>query len=76
MTQQITIPLPNDLVAELDRLVNDTKNRSKFVESLLRNHLTQVSSGKPESYDLRILNDNSDYLNQEAEDVLSYQVLL
>ncbi|MDI6791325.1 MAG: ribbon-helix-helix domain-containing protein [bacterium] len=76
MAQQITIPLPNDLVAELDKLADDTKNRSKFVESFLRKHLAQVSLGKPESNDLRILNKNSDYLNQEAEDVLSYQVSL
>lgn len=76
MAQQITIPLPNDLVVELDKLADDTKNRSKFVESLLRKHLVQVSSGKVESNDLRILNKNSDYFNQEAEDVLSYQVSL
>lgn len=71
-----TIALPNDLVVELDNLVGNTKSRSEFVEILLRKYLTQISSGKREANDLRILNKNSDYLNQEAEDVLAYQVSL
>ncbi|MEW6606707.1 MAG: hypothetical protein AB1414_04510 [bacterium] len=46
-------------------------SRVKVVISLLKQEkVTQANN------DLEILNQNSEYLNQEAEDVLSYQVML
>ncbi|MBI4559011.1 MAG: hypothetical protein HY706_15620 [Candidatus Hydrogenedentes bacterium] len=50
------------------------KNRSDFIERAVRVYLAQLSREEEEARDLAILNRHADRLNQEAADVLVYQV--
>lgn len=59
---------------EIDGLGDEFKNRSDVVERALRLLLQQRMRRLREEKDLKILNQRADDLNEEAEDVLSYQV--
>ncbi|MBI2264548.1 MAG: hypothetical protein HYU64_05185 [Armatimonadetes bacterium] len=50
-------------------------NRSEFIESALRSYLGQMVHLRQNARDLDIINQEADHLNEEADDVLSYQVL-
>ncbi len=55
-------------------LAPDPHQRSELVEAALRDYLRQLGKCDP-SGDLEIINVHMAELNQEAEDVLSYQVM-
>jgi metal-responsive CopG/Arc/MetJ family transcriptional regulator len=50
------------------------KNRSEFIEEAVRVFIRQLIRRQQDARDLDIINRRADYLNQEAMDVLSYQV--
>lgn len=60
----------------LDRIAGDYKNRSDIIENALRAFLRRKARALREKKDLQILNSKAEALNEEAEDVLSYQVEL
>lgn len=69
-----SITLSEDTLRELDRFIDNGMNRSEFIENILREYLTRKISRKQKAArDMEIINQNSEYLNKEAEDVLSYQ---
>lgn len=76
MKVKTSITLTADILEAIDRISGKAKNRSAFIESLLRKHLERVAKDIQNEKDLEILNKNSERLNREAEDVLSYQVEL
>jgi metal-responsive CopG/Arc/MetJ family transcriptional regulator len=76
MKTETTISLESELLKELNRLLaaNGHSSLSELIESLVRDFLVKP---KPSAYDLDeldMINRNADRLNQEAEDVLTYQV--
>jgi metal-responsive CopG/Arc/MetJ family transcriptional regulator len=76
MKIQTKISLEPELWQELNRALatNGHRSPSELIEDLLRNFLIKP---KPPAYDLNeldLINRNADRLNQEAEDVLTYQV--
>ena len=71
-----SITLSDDLLRQIDQMVDKTVSRSEFIERVLWQYLVDRASKIRESQDLEILNRNADVLNQEAEDVLEYQVPL
>jgi len=71
-----SITLSPDLLKEIDQFIDRKSKRSKFVETALRKHLNDLKRKEQNLKDLDILNSNSEYLNREAEDVLTYQVKL
>lgn len=72
MTTQTTISIPDDLVAELYRRAPQPDVRTALIAEALRCFFATHNSTTSE---LEILNRYADELNQEAEDVLDYQVI-
>ena len=58
----------------IDEPARDFKSRSEFIEAAVRFFVADLDRRKAELRDLEIINRRADALNDEAEDVLSYQV--
>lgn len=69
---QTAINLPDDVVAELCRRAPQPDQQVIIVEKSLRVFFAKEDTANKE---LEILNQYVDELNQEAEDVLDYQVI-
>ena len=74
MKVETTVFLSEELLTALGAQAPDPQDRSELVEAALREYLPQVLKRDP-SRDLEIINAHAAELNQEAEDVLSYQVM-
>jgi hypothetical protein len=71
---ETTVFLSEELVAALGTRAPDPEHRSEVVEAALREYLPLLQQRDP-ARDLEIINAHAEELNQEAEDVLSYQVI-
>ncbi|MGA1844594.1 MAG: ribbon-helix-helix domain-containing protein [bacterium] len=76
MKIKTSITLSEDLLKAVDERSDRYKNRSEFIEAALRAFITQMIRSEQNDRDLEIINRHAHTLNQEAEDVLSYQVPL
>ena len=65
-----------ELLEAVDRLSGDDKNRSEIIEAAIEAYVGQTSRQARNAQDLEILNERADDLNEEALDVLDYQVAL
>jgi metal-responsive CopG/Arc/MetJ family transcriptional regulator len=74
MKVRTSITLSKDLIQELDKLLGQSRNRSAFVEQVLHDFLATRARQIDAAKELEILNRHADELNEEATDVLSYQV--
>jgi metal-responsive CopG/Arc/MetJ family transcriptional regulator len=74
MKVKTSIALPKDLVQQMDALASLYGNRSTLIERAIREFLAAQARRQQDLRDLDILNKRADALNEEAEDVLSYQV--
>ena len=75
MKVKTSITLSEDLLEAIDQRSAQFKNRSDFIESAIRAFITQMIREEQNAKDLAILNRQAERLNQEAIDVLSYQVI-
>ena len=73
MKVKTSITLSEEILQAIDEML-EGKNRSAFIEAALRAYIRLLRKRERDVRDLEILNKKSDRLNQEAEDVLSYQV--
>lgn len=77
MKVKTSITLSEDLVKAIDRRAKrQNTNRSDFIEAAVSTFIRQLTRDEQDARDLEILDRRSDYLNQEAADVLAYQVPL
>jgi metal-responsive CopG/Arc/MetJ family transcriptional regulator len=77
MKVKTSITLSEDLVEAIDRRAKrQNTNRSDFIEVAVSTFIRQLIRDEQDARDLEILDRRSDYLNQEAADVLAYQVHL
>ena len=77
MKIKTSITLSEGLVRDMDGLLkaSDTpNNRSAFLEAALRQYVALLRRRIRDTRDTEILNRNASELNDEAKDVLSYQV--
>ena len=74
MKVETTVALSEDLVAALERRVQGPRDLSEIVEAALRAYLARPRRGD-DAGDLEIINAHSAELNEEAADVLEYQVI-
>jgi metal-responsive CopG/Arc/MetJ family transcriptional regulator len=74
MKVETTVALSEDLLADLDRRTQDAQDRSEIVEAALRAYLAEPRRGE-DAGDLEIINAHAAELNEEAADVLAYQVI-
>lgn len=66
--------LSEDIVSALDSRSHDPQDRSEIVEAALRAYFAWPRHGE-DAGDLEIINARSAELNEEAADVLEYQVI-
>ena len=74
MKVKTSITLSEDVVAAVDRLTGKGGSRSETIERLLKQSLAAEACRARDRKDLEILNANAERLNEEAQDVLAYQV--
>ena len=75
MKVKTSITLSEDLLKAIDQRSAQFKNRSDFIESAIRAFIAQMVREEQNAKDLSILNRQAERLNEEAIDVLSYQVI-
>ncbi len=73
MKVKTSITLSGDLLEAINQRTGH-KNRSDFIETALRVFISQTFRNEQNAKDVQIINKRADYLNKEAEDVLTYQV--
>ena len=76
MKVETSIVVEKDLLEAVDKLSGEDKNRSEFIEAAIEAYIAQVSHHAGDAKDLEIINERADDLNEEALDVLNYQVAL
>jgi len=74
MKIKTSITLSEDLAKAIDKYAKEYNNRSEFIEEAVRVFIRQLIRSQQDARDLEIINQRADYLNQEAMDVLTYQV--
>lgn len=74
MKVKASISLSEDLIKAIDKLAGPYNNRSEFIERALRTYISQMARKEQNAKDLTIINRHAHRLNQEASDVLAYQV--
>ena len=75
MKVKTSITLAEDLLKAIDEQSGPHKSRSDFIEKAVRAYIAQVVRDEQDARDLDIINREADRLNQEAKDVLTYQVI-
>ena len=73
MKVKTSITLSRAVLRAIDERAED-RNRSEFIETALLAHLARLTRDEQNAHDLRILNEKAEALNEEALDVLAYQV--
>jgi metal-responsive CopG/Arc/MetJ family transcriptional regulator len=73
MKIKTSITLSKELLEAVDEQSGPHGNRSEFIENALRTYLGQMLLLRQNARDLDIINREADHLNDEANDVLTYQ---
>jgi Arc/MetJ-type ribon-helix-helix transcriptional regulator len=76
MRVETSIAIDKDLLEAVDRLSGKDKNRSEFIEAAIQAYIAHITRYEQNAKDLEIINQCADDLNEEALDVLDYQVAL
>jgi metal-responsive CopG/Arc/MetJ family transcriptional regulator len=76
MRVKTSVTLPEDLLRSLDRAAGGHSNRSRLIEEAIRALLEAKARAARNAKDIEVINRHADRLNDEAADVLEYQVKL
>jgi len=77
MKVKTSITVSQELLEDIDvRARQSQRNRSDFIETAVRIFIQQLEREEQDAKDLEIINRRADYLNREADEVLTYQVPL
>ncbi|MCH8124371.1 hypothetical protein IIC38_00145 [candidate division KSB1 bacterium] len=74
MKIKTSVTLSEELLNAIDEKSGQNKSRSDFIEKALWIYIEIYLKEVQDRCDLEIINNNSDRLNNEASDVLDYQV--
>ncbi len=74
MKVKTSVTLSEELLNAIDEKSGQNKSRSDFIEKALWIYIEIYLKEVQDRCDLEIINNNSDRLNNEASDVLDYQV--
>ena len=74
MKIKTSITLEKEVVAALEEAAREGENRSQVIERLLRQSFAVRERAAIDKRDRNIINAHADELNEEAVDVLRYQV--
>jgi metal-responsive CopG/Arc/MetJ family transcriptional regulator len=75
MKMKTSITLSKEILEAVDEQSGPQRSRSEFIEHALRTYLGQLIRLRQNARDLDIINREADHLNDETDDVLSYQVI-
>jgi len=75
MKLKTSITLSEGIMADINKQSSQFKNRSDFIETAVRSYIDQMRRAEQDAKDLAIINRRARRLNQEAVDVLAYQVI-
>ncbi len=70
--RKTSVTLPQDLLKDVNEMSKEYKNRSQFIETVLRAFITKRKREQREARDLAIINENADRLNAETADLLAF----
>ncbi len=73
MKIKTSISVSDYLLEEMGKFISPSK-RSSFIEEAIKFYLGKLNKSKRNKKDVKIIKTNSKDLNQEAMDVLDYQV--
>jgi metal-responsive CopG/Arc/MetJ family transcriptional regulator len=76
MRVKTSVTLPEELLRSLDRVAGGQGNRSRLIEQAVRALLEARARADRDAKEIALINRNADRLNEEAADVLDYQVKL
>ena len=76
MKIKTSVAVDKTLLKRATKLSHRFRNRSELMEAALRAYVARVSRQEKKANDLEIINRRAADLNQEALDVLDYQVAL
>lgn len=76
MKVKTSITVEKDLLEAVDKMSGANKNRSELIEAAIQAYIVQQARSNGNTRDLDLINESADRLNQEALDVLDYQVAL
>lgn len=76
MKIKTSITLSEDILDAINQRSGEFRNRSAFIEAAVRAYIAQKVREEQNARDLAIINRCADSLNEEAADVLEYQVRL
>ena len=74
MKVKTSITVEKNLLETVDKLSGKNKNRSEFIEAAIQAYIVERTRAAGNARDLDLINESADILNQEALDVLDYQV--
>ena len=74
MKRKTSITLSEDVLDAVERMTPKGGSRSETIERLLRDRFAREARRTRDLKDLEAINRNAEQLNEEAEDVLTYQV--
>jgi len=73
MRVKTSVTLDERVLKAIDKTTTRTRSRSRVLEDAAREFLARRARGAREARDLAILNETAVALNEEMEDVLTYQ---
>ena len=76
MKLKTSITLEQDVIAAVDEAAREGESRSQVIERLLRQSLSARERVKIDQKDRKTIDEHADELNEEAIDVLAYQVVI
>ncbi len=74
MKIKASVTLSAELMSQIDAQSERFGNRSAFIEQAVRHFLAVEQQRNRDAQDLEILNAHAESLNEEAADVLAFQV--
>ena len=74
MKMKTSITLEKEVVAAVEQAAREGESRSQVIERLLRQSIAARERDAIDQRDRKIINAHADELNEEAVDVLGYQV--
>jgi len=74
MKIKASVTLSAELMSQIDAQSERFGNRSAFIEQAVRHFLAVEQQRNRDAQDLKILNAHAESLNEEAADVLAFQV--
>jgi len=76
MKTKTSVTLDGGVLQGIDEHASEYRSRSEFIEAAVEYFIRHMDRQQAEQRDLEILNRRADALNEEAGDVLAYQVAL